>query len=140
MAVVAFNLMDKDPVSDFYDVPSSHWSYPYVGSAAKTGLVSGYSKDEFGVDGHITRQDMIAILIRVTYRLGLQEKMEQRKEKLVTFTDEEYIADYAMGGVNMLSGCGIISGYEDGSFGPQKELTRAEAATVLARYLNFFEI
>ena len=89
---------------------------------------------------YIKRQDVIAILIRVTYKLGLQEYMEQRKEKLVTFTDEDKIADYAIGGVNMLSGCGIIAGYEDGSFGPEKELTRAEAATILARYIEFFEI
>lgn len=140
MAVIAFNLMDKEPSANFKDVPTDHWSYPYIGSAAKTGLVSGYSKDEFGIDGHMTRQDTIAILIRVTYRLGLQEQMEQRKEKLVTFTDEDKIAEYAVGGVNMLSGCGIISGYEDGSFGPERELTRAEAATILARYLEFFEI
>lgn len=140
MAVVAFNLMEQEASCNFSDIPTTHWSYPYVSSAVKTGIASGYSKDEFGVDGHITRQDMIAILIRVTYKLGLQESMENRKEKLVTFTDEDKIASYAVGGVNMLSGCGIISGYEDGSFGPQKELTRAEAATVLARYLEFFEI
>jgi len=140
MAVVAFNLMEQEASCNFSDISTTHWSYPYVSSAVKTGIASGYSKDEFGVDGHITRQDMIAILIRVTYKLGLQESMENRKEKLVTFTDEDKIASYAVGGVNMLSGCGIISGYEDGSFGPQKELTRAEAATVLARYLEFFEI
>ena len=40
----------------------------------------------------------------------------------------------------MLSGCGILSGYEDGTFGPKKEVTRAEAAVIIDRTLNFFGI
>ena len=140
MVVIALNMLEEEPTTNFKDVPATHWSYNFVASAAEKGIVSGYSSSEFGVNGNITRQDVIAILIRITYKLNLHEKMEQRKEKVVTFIDESEIADYAQGGVNMLSGCGIITGYEDGSFGPKKALTRAEAATILARYLEFFEL
>lgn len=64
------------------------------------------------------------------------------KQKTTTadFTDIDKVSDYAKGGVVMLANSGIISGYEDGTFGPNNDVTRAEAATVLARALEFFGI
>ncbi len=140
MVVVAFSLMEEEPSCKYIDVPQDHWSYKYVASAADIGIVSGYSANKFGVDGYITRQDMVAILIRVVYKLSLYEQMENRKITTADFTDVDTVSDYAKGGVVMLANSGIISGYEDGTFGPNNDVTRAEAATVLARALEFFEI
>lgn len=140
MVVVAFSLMKEEPYCKYNDVPEGHWSYKYVASAADIGIVNGYSAKEFGVDGYITRQDMIAILIRIVYNLSLYEQMENRKITTADFTDIDTVSDYAKGGVVMLANSGIISGYEDGTFGPNNNVTRAEAATILARVLEFFEI
>ena len=38
--------------------------------------------------------------------------------------------------VQTLSSLGILNGYEDGTFGPEKDITRAEFATVVCRALN----
>ena len=49
----------------------------------------------------------------------------------IIFGDEAEISDYALEAVKHLSGAGIINGYEDGTFGPQRTLTRAEAARII---------
>ena len=140
MAVTAFNLEIENPVCDFTDLPKDHWAYKYVASMSDIGLISGYSATEFGTEESISRQDVIAILIRIIYRLARYEEMENRKNPGVSFADEKEIADYALGGVTMFAGNGIISGYEDGSFRPTQDLTRAEAAVILNNVIEFFRI
>ncbi|WP_235801759.1 S-layer homology domain-containing protein [Ureibacillus manganicus] len=53
-----------------------------------------------------------------------------------TFTDAGKIAEYAKPAVDYLVGKGAITGFEDGSFNPQGELTRAQAVTILVNALN----
>ena len=140
MAVTAFNLEIENPVCNFTDLPKDHWAYKYVASMSDIGLISGYSATLFGTEESISRQDVIAILIRIIYRLARYEEMENRKNPGVSFADEKEIADYALGGVTMFAGNGIISGYEDGSFRPTQDLTRAEAAVILNNVIEFFRI
>ena len=54
----------------------------------------------------------------------------------VQFTDADDIADYAKNACRVLSANKILSGYEDGSFGAKREVTRREAAVLLYRALN----
>lgn len=50
------------------------------------------------------------------------------------FKDDGSIADWAKTSVYNMKQAGIINGYSDGSFGPDKYVTRAEFATMLDRY------
>ncbi len=54
------------------------------------------------------------------------------------FTDVADTASYAEA-VEVLSALGIVNGYEDGSFKPDGEITRAEAATMIVGALNMTE-
>ena len=49
----------------------------------------------------------------------------------LNFTDNDSIAPYATEAVAELVGLGIMNGYEDGSFRPRGNATRAEAAKVI---------
>ena len=55
-----------------------------------------------------------------------------------SFTDVADTAAYAEA-VEVLSALGIVNGYEDGSFKPDGEITRAEAATMIVGALNMTE-
>ena len=55
-----------------------------------------------------------------------------------SFTDVADTAAYAEA-VEVLSALGIVNGYEDGSFQPDGEITRAEAATMIVGALNMTE-
>lgn len=140
MIMHAFNLSSNKKGCEFTDVSKDHWAYEYIEDASSLGIISGYSDTIFGTEGNITRQDTAAIIIRIIYKLSLYETIENRKDPDISYSDFSDIDAYALGGVNMLSGCGILSGYEDGTFGPKKEVTRAEAAVIIDRTLNFFGI
>jgi hypothetical protein len=55
-----------------------------------------------------------------------------------SFTDVADTASYAEA-INVLSSLGIVNGYEDGTFKPEGEITRAEAATMVVGALNMTE-
>lgn len=106
----------------FADVTADKWYAPYVNAAVNAGYVSGVSETEFAPDSCITRQDLAVIAVRV-----LDGKLE---DKTVEPTDISEAADYAAYAVKLLCGNGLISGYEDGSFRPYNNATRAETAVI----------
>ncbi len=55
------------------------------------------------------------------------------------FTDASVVADWALDSVGFVAEQGWVKGYQDGSFGPRRSLTHAEAITVLLRVLGYEE-
>ena len=53
------------------------------------------------------------------------------------FSDAEQISAYARNPICWAVENGILSGYEDGSAAPKGKTTRAQAAAILARYVEF---
>jgi len=121
---------------DFDDADSWAWYYKYVATAYENGLIAGVGGNRFGVGENITRQDMAVIL----YRAAEMREIEFASDDTMfnKFTDKNNIASYARDAVMLLSGAGIIRGYEDSSFAPHNHLTRAEAARVI--YALFYEM
>ena len=56
----------------------------------------------------------------------------------MTFTDADSIAEYAKEAVDFCTKTGIVNGYPDGSFRPTSEISREEAAKMLARMIDLF--
>jgi hypothetical protein len=73
---------------------------------------------------------MAEIMVRA---FGLQRKPGGQRK---TFTEQEQISEWAKEAVEIAASHGLIAGYEDGTFRPQRQATRAEAAAVLARALE----
>lgn len=115
--------------ASFEDVALDAWYAGYVAKAAKSGLVMG-SEGKFSPDNKITRQDASVIL----YRLVTKVKTLTGDK---TFTDDGAIADYAKEAVSGLATANIISGMTDGTFAPASDLTRAQAAKLLAGVLEY---
>ena len=55
----------------------------------------------------------------------------EKKTTLIDFTDYDTVSDYAVVAVDTLARAQIINGFEDGSFRPQDNITRAEIAKVI---------
>lgn len=118
----------------FVDVSKDAWFYDYVKSAYLAYVVKGVSETNFGAGMQITRQD-IAVMIANALKesnVTLPEKNEE-----INFIDSEQIADYAKEAVLMLQKAGVISGYEDNSFNPRGNATRAEAAQILYNIFDY---
>lgn len=129
----AFYMDKTGSTSSFSDVTPDNWYYSYVGLLNAKGIVSGMGDGTFGAGRNITRQDMAAIIARCMKDLG---KSTEATRDMAEFTDAAEIASYSVEAVEMLYTANVISGYEDGSFNPTANLTKAEAATVIFKLLN----
>lgn len=129
MAAGAFGLSDPKKSIGFTDVLEDAWYAGSIRAMAEAGFISGVSEDRFGVGEKITRQDLAVILYRI-----LKDRLSDGAE--LQFTDADDISDYAKDACRVLSANKILSGYEDGSFGAKREVTRREAAVLLYKALN----
>ena len=83
---------------------------------------------------YITRQDATLILYRA---IALKHSLEDGN---IFFTDETEIADYASVAIRSLAKQNIITGMTDGSFMPKANTTRAQAATLILKAVDFMSI
>ncbi|MBP0990426.1 MAG: S-layer homology domain-containing protein [Oscillospiraceae bacterium] len=118
---------DPDKPVSFTDVGTGSWVYPYVQRFASVGGISGYEDGSLGVNKNISRQDAAVFIERA---LKIKNKTFIDAGSAV-FIDEDDISDYAKDAVKTLCGANIITGFEDGSFMPRKNLTRAQAAALI---------
>ena len=118
--------------SRFDDVTVGAWYAPAVEWAASVGIISGYGDNTFGPRDNISREQMAAMLANYIRFKGYSIPSAQA----AAFNDEENISPWAREAVRMMQGSRIISGYPDGSFGPQATATRAEVATIFAKFIE----
>ncbi len=119
---------DTSYVAEFQDVAVSDWSYPYIAAGVAAGIVNGVSDTEFGAGQNITREDISVLCDRA---LRYVSKQLEENEEAEVFTDGGQISDYARASVTQMQKYGVLKGYEDGSFAPQRNASRAEAAKII---------
>lgn len=108
----------------YTDVASDAWYNTAVSTMTKAGIVDGYPDGTFRPDAPITRAEM-AKIISLFAKL---DKSESRFSDIAGHWAEAYI--------RLAAGNGWIAGYPDGTFGPQRNITRAETATMINRVLD----
>ena len=133
MIASALNLV-AETGTVFSDVDNSAWYAPYVYSAYSNGIINGVSKDTFGVAKNITRQDMAVIIYN-----ALKSKGYVNTDFEISFEDKADVAGYAKEAVEQLVSLGIINGKSDNRFAPTEDATRAEAAVIIERALQYLK-
>ncbi|WP_336786106.1 cadherin-like beta sandwich domain-containing protein [Paenibacillus sp. MMO-177] len=113
------------PVS--FNDTAGHWAEKLIIDGAEQGWISGFPDGSFRPDQQVTREDFAVI---VTKALGLHADTQAGSH---TFSDQADIAPYAVDAINLAYQKGLITGYEDGSFRPNAEITRMEMAVILMR-------
>ena len=119
----------------FNDVSSTAWYFEAVEWAVRQGIVLGVGNDNFVPNAPITREQMAVMLYRYADVMGI----EFEDSVTATFTDQSAISYWAVDEVNAIQSAGIIIGRPDGRFDPQATATRAEVATIFARFLNVIQ-
>ena len=117
----------------FDDVALQSWYGPAVYWAQMNGIVKGYSDEVFAPDKLITREEMAAIMYRYAGYKGVDTSAAG---DLSQFSDQSQIANWARGNVEWTVGYGLISGRSDGTLDPKGNITRAETAAILQRFLE----
>ena len=95
-------------------------------------IVSGYSDGTFKTENKLTRAEFCKLAV---YAMGLQDEID-KYSSLISFSDVS-AGHWAIGFINVASEKGILNGYGDGRFGPEENITYAQAATVLLRILGY---
>ena len=117
----------------FTDVKADAYYAPYVNWAAKTGIADGTTSTTFAPDSNITREQMAVIMKNYADKMGYSIP---KTLEAVTFTDNAQISSWAKDAVKAMQQAGVLSGKENNRFDPQGNATRAEAATVLHRFVE----
>lgn len=130
----SFAVDATDASCDFADVSKTDWAYPYISKAYVMGVANGISEEEYGPEMNITRQDAVTMIYRIAAMA--REGYAFNSEDVSGFTDKESIASYAQDAINVMSNANVIGGYEDGSFKPDKTITRAETAKIIKALLD----
>ena len=122
-----------------YDM-SGHWltSQGWLDAALYSGMVvpDDYNGKNFQPEKAIARYEIALMTDRA---LGLVYPANQPVEGELPFTDKEEILDWMKGYVNESVKAGVLKGYPDGSFQPNKTSTRAEAVVMIQRMLEKME-
>ncbi|GBG05580.1 hypothetical protein PAT3040_00062, partial [Paenibacillus agaridevorans] len=112
---------------EFSDVPG-HWAANAIHEAVKRGFVKGYPDGTFKPNHTVTRGEFAVMLMN-----ALKQQVEGTELK---FTDVAKIPAWAKGAVAQAVQAGIINGYQDDTFRPVAEITRAEMAVMIASALK----
>lgn len=128
MLLRTFGLADSAADGGFSDTPEDAWYYSYAASGKKYGITGGYEDGSFRADNRVSRQEAACMLVNAADVKAIPLMSVRGFED---FSDSADIAAYAEENVQRLFCAGIISGYENGRFLPQKELSRAEAAQMI---------
>lgn len=107
---------------NFPDVNKPDWYYKDVCIASNAGYINGYEDGTFRPNNPITREEAAKIVATVLNAKG---------DRNLTFIDSDQISNWARESVDALSDNDIINGYEDNTFRPQNNITRAETVQML---------
>lgn len=125
----------KTPTTSiFNDVKRTTKDYNYLVAAVEKGVINGVTPKTFEPDGFLTRQQAAAILVRA---LGLEGKAPD-PNYATQYKDDYKITDYARDSIYVATELGLMSG-SDGYFNPKGTLTRAQAAAIINRFLEYLE-
>jgi hypothetical protein len=116
------------PAGAFPDVDAGRWYAKYVNYLQSNNMVSGYPDSSFRPNNDVTRAEFAAMLAKsrgITVTPGVQTQFRDVPS-----------SHWASGAVSLASSKGWITGYPDGTFGPDKPITHAEMYTIVSKLLE----
>ncbi|WP_162341280.1 S-layer homology domain-containing protein [Paenibacillus paridis] len=135
MLIRALDLENGSAVESFDDVNSSDWFAPYVAAAADLKIINGRSASKFDPNATITRAEMATMISRALKVQGAADVTDVNAA-LKGFADAAKINATLKEGVAFAATHKIVIG-DAGKFLPNNNATRAEAAVIIYRALNF---
>ena len=112
-------------VNPFSDVAEGAWYYDAVRYASENGLMGGYGNGKFGPNDNLSRAQFAQILFNKEGRPVVNY--------LLRYNDVVDGAWYTEA-VRWATSQGVVSGYGNGMFGPNDNITREQLAVMLWRY------
>ena len=132
VATIFFRLLTDDvrdenltKTNRYSDVAATAWYNTAVSTLSSMGIITGYPDGTFHPNAAITRAEFAAIAARFD---------NDGDKTAAKFSD--IATHWAKDEISIAYNNGWITGYPDGTFGPQRDITRAETMTLVNRVLN----
>ena len=132
VATIFFRLLTDDvrdenltKTNRYSDVTRADWYNTAVSTLSSMGIITGYPDGTFRPNAAITRAEFAAIAARFD---------NDGDKTAAKFSD--IATHWAKDEISIAYNNGWINGYPDGTFGPQRDITRAETMTLVNRVLN----
>ncbi|WP_416293222.1 DUF4073 domain-containing protein [Paenibacillus illinoisensis] len=130
-AMLARNLTDESKTTisgNFADVAATHWANSEIAQAQSAGIMNGMSASQFVPEGAITRAQMATIAYRwMQQQSGSATAATEARSSFTDVSTDSWAAE----AIAYVQSAGLMTGYTDGTFKPDSQLTRAEAVKVL---------
>ncbi|MGH0756389.1 S-layer homology domain-containing protein [Bacillus cereus] len=129
--VKAKDITPNSTKTSFTDVDVNEWYAKYVSAAETNKIMAGIGDNKFGPKDQLTRAQMAQILVNA---YGFKADENNKK----TFNDIDGLSwATAKSSIETLASLGLISGYGDGTFQPNKVVSREEAAQFIYNAMNY---
>ncbi|PEF56918.1 S-layer protein [Bacillus cereus] len=102
-----------------------HWATPYIAAVEKAGVIKGEGNGKFNPNGQMTRAAMATMLVQA---YQLEKKVHEELSTLFPDVKDHWGEKF----INILVSMGISSGVDGGRWQPDRSITRAEAAQLVA--------
>ena len=133
LANVIFNLLNSNTknvhiqnFTNFSDLSEDHEYFKQINFLVYRGFMNGYPDGTFRPDGVLTRAELAEVVVRT----------QKFVRNISTVKAPDIDGHWAMGAINTMVIRGFMKGYPDGTFGPDRILTRAEVAATMNRVYN----
>lgn len=113
----------------FLDVDNTKWFSNEILKARASGYIAGYENNVFKPESYITRQESVVIMAKAF-------ELQNNNNYISKLKDGNSIREYAKESVAAMLEKEYITGYKDGTFMPDKYITRAETITILSQMLT----
>ncbi len=118
-----------DTTHPFTDVSTRDWFNNDIGMGYNMGYFKGTSDTTASPNSSLTREQAVVLIGR---NLLLDEKLGEA----LGFSDSRSFSEWSRGMVESAIGAGFAGGYSDGTFQPQRKITRGEVAAMLVKAIG----
>lgn len=127
----AFGFTQKADISSYTDVSPDKWYYESIQIAVHYGYISGVGTNKMGPEQVITREQVCAILGRLS-----KKDYPSASASSLRFKDASSISSWCLPYVSAMADDNILVGDSNNNFRPKDTVTRGEIARILYAYLG----
>lgn len=135
LLVRALGIPASGKAVSYRDVTHDDWFSGAVGAASAAGLVDGFEDGSFKPQALITREQMAVMLARALKAAG--KPQTGAAAGLASYSDKHKVSAWAQDALRHALETGIIGGMTDTTLEPAQHASRAQAAVMLKRLLQY---
>lgn len=129
---------DNSAAAKYSDVGANEANAAYIGAVSNVGIVQGTADGKFKPNAPITREEMATMMLRAMTYAGVQPASSTAV--LSRFKDGGTVSNWARSAVAGNIEAGVMNGISATLFKPKANATRAEAAVMVKRMLEYAEL